>query len=47
MNNESPSEKKPVYTCPMHPQVQQPKPGYCPKCSMMLLQQKPAASGFR
>ena len=25
-----------VYTCPMHPEVQQPKPGKCPKCGMNL-----------
>ncbi|MGH8865762.1 MAG: HAD-IC family P-type ATPase, partial [Burkholderiales bacterium] len=25
-----------VHTCPMHPQVQQPGPGACPKCGMAL-----------
>ncbi len=25
-----------VYTCPMHPEVQQPSPGACPKCGMAL-----------
>ena len=25
-----------VYTCPMHPEVQQPGPGACPKCGMAL-----------
>jgi CopA family copper-resistance protein len=29
-------ETKVVYTCPMHPEVQQPKPGNCPKCGMTL-----------
>ena len=24
------------YTCPMHPEVRQPKPGACPKCGMAL-----------
>ncbi|MFS8086150.1 MAG: heavy metal-binding domain-containing protein, partial [Acidobacteriota bacterium] len=24
------------YTCPMHPEVRQPKPGSCPKCGMAL-----------
>jgi len=24
------------YTCPMHPEVQQPEPGTCPKCGMAL-----------
>jgi CopA family copper-resistance protein len=27
---------KVVYTCPMHPEVQQAKPGNCPKCGMNL-----------
>jgi len=26
----------PAYTCPMHPEVQQPRPGDCPKCGMAL-----------
>ncbi len=25
-----------MYTCPMHPEVQQPRPGSCPKCGMAL-----------
>lgn len=25
-----------IYTCPMHPEVQQAKPGKCPKCGMNL-----------
>lgn len=28
---------KVVYTCPMHPEVQQAKPGNCPKCGMTLV----------
>ena len=34
-----PKEKrqgKPIYTCPMHPEVQQDHPGSCPKCGMAL-----------
>ncbi len=27
---------KPIYTCPMHPEVQQAHPGDCPKCGMAL-----------
>ena len=27
---------KPIYTCPMHPEVQQDHPGNCPKCGMTL-----------
>ncbi len=35
------AEKAPVpavteYTCPMHPEVKQPRPGPCPKCGMAL-----------
>lgn len=25
-----------IYTCPMHPEVQQKEPGQCPKCGMDL-----------
>ena len=25
-----------VYTCPMHPEVRQDRPGHCPKCGMVL-----------
>ncbi|QPF76638.1 copper-translocating P-type ATPase [Roseateles sp. DAIF2] len=25
-----------VYTCPMHPEIRQPRPGNCPKCGMAL-----------
>ncbi len=28
---------KAMYTCPMHPEVQQPAPGECPKCGMNLV----------
>lgn len=27
-----------IYTCPMHPEVQQDKPGTCPKCGMRLVE---------
>lgn len=30
--------KKTIYTCPMHPEVQQDKPGSCPKCGMTLVE---------
>lgn len=29
-------EHKAVYICPMHPEVQEPKPGRCPECRMNL-----------
>jgi Cu+-exporting ATPase len=36
----------PVYTCPMHPEVMQDKPGACPKCGMALeLKSGSAAAG--
>lgn len=30
-------EKKVIYTCPMHPEIQMDKPGNCPKCGMTLV----------
>ncbi len=36
MDNKNDSAKKVVYTCPMHPEVQQENPGNCPKCHMTL-----------
>ena len=35
------AEDKAVYTCPMHPEVQKPEPGKCPKCGMNL-ERKPS-----
>ena len=35
---------KTIYTCPMHPEVQQDHPGNCPKCGMVL-EPKTAAAG--
>ncbi|HUS02127.1 MAG TPA: multicopper oxidase domain-containing protein [Chitinophagaceae bacterium] len=32
-----PSQTKVIYTCVMHPEVQQDKPGNCPKCGMTLI----------
>src|SRR3989338_4539443 len=29
-----------MYTCPMHPEVRQEKPGMCPECGMSLIMQK-------
>lgn len=33
-------EKKVQYTCSMHPEVVQDKPGDCPKCGMKLVEKK-------
>jgi Cu+-exporting ATPase len=35
---------KAIYTCPMHPEVQQDHPGDCPKCGMALEPKVGAAS---
>jgi P-type Cu+ transporter len=32
----APASGKTIYTCPMHPEVQQDHPGDCPKCGMTL-----------
>lgn len=32
-----------IYTCVMHPEVQQPGPGKCPKCGMTLVKKETAA----
>ena len=31
-----PADSGTIYTCPMHPQIRQPKPGNCPICGMAL-----------
>ncbi len=31
-----PADEPTIYTCPMHPEVRQDKPGSCPKCGMAL-----------
>jgi Cu+-exporting ATPase len=33
---ESPAPQDTIYTCPMHPQIRQVGPGYCPICGMAL-----------
>ena len=35
--------QKIIYTCPMHPEVQQDHPGNCPKCGMTLVLKTPTA----
>lgn len=31
------NQEKVIYTCPMHPEVQNDQPGTCPKCGMQLV----------
>lgn len=35
-HNQESTQKKTMYHCPMHPEVNQDKPGKCPKCEMNL-----------
>ncbi|NJY63702.1 copper-translocating P-type ATPase [Salinimicrobium sp. CDJ15-81-2] len=36
--------EKPLYTCPMHPEIREDEPGSCPKCGMDLVRMEPEAS---
>lgn len=36
----APTGGKTIYTCSMHPQVRQEKPGNCPICNMTLVKEK-------
>src|SRR3990167_4981458 len=36
--HEDHQNSKSVYTCPMHPEIQQANPGRCPECGMTLVQ---------
>jgi Cu+-exporting ATPase len=38
-----PAAEGTIYTCPMHPEIRQPKPGNCPKCGMALEPVMPTA----
>lgn len=38
------SESQSVYICPMHPEIQQDKPGQCPECGMNLVPAKRKAT---
>jgi Cu+-exporting ATPase len=35
-SEEKPQAAKAIYTCPMHPEIEQDHPGECPKCGMAL-----------
>jgi P-type Cu+ transporter len=38
---------KTIYTCPMHPEIEQDHPGDCPKCGMALNRRPLAALRMR
>lgn len=38
----TPLDSKAIYTCPMHPEIQQVGPGSCPKCGMALEPMEPS-----
>ena len=40
----APEKTGTIYTCPMHPEIRQPDPGYCPKCGMALEPESPRAA---
>ena len=39
----APVSRDAIYTCPMHPQIRQPRPGACPICGMALEPEMPSA----
>jgi Cu+-exporting ATPase len=40
--NADPVPEGAIFTCPMHPEIRQPKPGNCPKCGMALESEMPS-----
>ncbi len=40
-HHQASSDKKGLYTCPMHPEIQRDEPGKCPLCGMNLVRQEP------
>jgi membrane fusion protein, copper/silver efflux system len=43
----APQEEASLWTCAMHPQIRQPRPGKCPLCGMKLVPVKSSAGGLR
>jgi rubrerythrin len=39
-NKDGKPETSKTYTCPMHPEIAEDKPGKCPKCGMDLVLKK-------
>ncbi len=46
-NHHTNSESEVVYTCPMHPEIRQNKPGMCPECGMQLVPAKKKKTDMR
>ena len=46
-SDEKASVKEGLYTCPMHPEIEQDSPGSCPKCGMALELSVPVQSATR
>ncbi len=43
----STSQDETIYTCPMHPEIQQDKPGMCPECGMQLVPAKKKSNAHK
>ncbi len=41
---ETPTRQQTIYTCPMHPEIEEDEPGSCPKCGMDLVPKEPDLS---
>jgi len=39
-NHSSHTDSETIYTCPMHPEIKQEKPGMCPECGMSLVPER-------
>lgn len=40
VNAQNKTTQQTFYTCVMHPEIHEPKPGNCPKCGMVLIKEK-------
>lgn len=40
MAQQTAAQEKTIYTCPMHPEIRESKPGKCPQCGMKLVPEK-------
>ncbi len=44
---QAPAPAETYYTCPMHPEIKETKPGNCPICGMTLIKKSAAAEGAK